>query len=48
MSDFEDSTALIQEQEVKLFGRWATSDLIVGDISLTVSALFCFYFDFLK
>jgi len=35
MSDFEDSSAVIAEQEVKLFGRWSTSDVIVSDISLT-------------
>jgi len=38
MSDFgdfgEDTAVIAQEQDVKLFGKWSTNDVIVSDISL--------------
>ena len=33
--------ALVADQpEIKLFGRWSSSDVVVSDISLTVSSRF--------
>lgn len=35
--NFDDNTVVAHEQEIKLFGKWSTNDVIVSDISLGVS-----------
>lgn len=39
MSDGDEVTQHIQEQDVKLFNRWSTADVGVKDVSLIVSFL---------
>jgi hypothetical protein len=40
-------SGLADQPEIKLFGRWSSSDVVVSDISLTVSPI-CYITDLLQ
>ena len=41
--DFDTEVAVSDAPEIKLFGKWTTSDVQINDISLTVSVSACIY-----
>lgn len=47
MTDWDNTTAVAETPEIKLFGKWSTDDVQINDISLQVSIkttviFFCF------
>lgn len=37
MADWDNTTAVAETPEIKLFGKWSTDDVQINDISLQVS-----------
>lgn len=38
MTDWDNTTAVAETPEIKLFGKWSTDDVQINDISLQVSS----------